>query len=93
MIPWAKLNTAAVTSIQPPQRTNAARVRSRRGARKVRTRTAPRTTSAAGRSQAVWVPNIELNMRVQPVGPQADDPARPPPTLPLSLPVSRPKPL
>ena len=57
--------------------------------------TAP-MTSAPGSSHDIMLPNSELNRRVHPVGPHMDAPRGlrpPPPTLPDSLPVSRPKPL
>jgi hypothetical protein len=52
------------------------------------TSSATRSTSAAGSSQEIWPPISLLNSRVQPVSPQLDGP-----TLPVSEPVIRPKPL
>ncbi len=49
--------------------------------------------SAAGSSHEICVPNSAPNMRVMPVGPHMPVWPPPPPTLPVSLPVSRPKPL
>ncbi len=94
MMPWAKLNMSPVTTSQPPHRSRAARVRSVRGARRVHHSPASPNNRAAGISQAIWPPISELNMRLQPVAPQAPAwPVPPPMTLPASLPVSRPKPL
>src|SRR5882672_2405783 len=83
-----------VTTNQPPHRPRAARVRSVRARVTVNARPATRNRSAAGSNHAIWPPNAELNIRVSPVGPQLPvPPCPPPPTLPDSLPVSRPKPL
>src|SRR5690606_19729799 len=52
--------------------------------------------SAAGSSQEIWPPTSELNTRSQPVSPHRPPPAvppPPPPTLPVSSPLSRPRPL
>ncbi len=88
-MPCMKLKTPAVTSSHPPHSSNAARVRSMRGARPATHRPAASSTSAAGSSQATWPPTSAPNIRVSPVAPQ---PLKPP-TLPVSLPVSRPNPL
>ncbi len=77
MIPLAKLNTVAVTSIHPPKITRAARVLSLRGARRVSQSAPASSTSAPGTSHEIWPPNESLNKRAIPVGPQgfevADD--------------------
>ena len=44
-------------------------------------------------SQEIWRPESVPKNRSQPVGPQRDPAAPAPPTLPLSLPESRPSPL
>jgi hypothetical protein len=88
MMPFMKLNTRPVTTSQPPQSSAAARARSVRGARPRSTSRATRKTSAAGSSHEIWPPISLLNKRVQPVSPQLDGP-----TLPVSEPVRRPKPL
>ena len=75
---------------------SAARVRSVRARRTVMTRPITSSASAAGRSQDASPPKAELNIRVQPVLPHmpvVPGPPPPVPTLPVSLPVSRPKPL
>ena len=44
-------------------------------------------------SHEIWLPMSVWNRRSSPVGPQRDPTGPEPPTLPASLPVSRPKPL
>ncbi len=93
-MPAMKLNVSPVTSSQPPHSSSAARVRSVRGRRRVTTSPAASRISAAGSSQATWPPISLSNSRLQPVWPHMPvPPPPPPPTLPVSLPVSRPKPL
>ena len=65
-----------------------ARVWSVRPARRVIHRAATAKISAAGMSQAICPPITPSNIRVMPVLPHW-----PVPTLPVSLPVRRPKPL
>ena len=48
---------------------------------------------AAGKSHEIWAPKWALKRRSQPVASQRLPAVPPPPTLPASLPVSRPKPL
>ena len=95
MMPSPRLNTAPVTNNQPPQTTTAARMRSWRLRTPASTSPTTANSSAAGISHDACPPHESLNMRVHPVGPHAPAwPAPPPPTtLPVSLPVSRPKPL
>src|SRR5205807_5058958 len=93
MIPLLKLKTIPVTTSHPPQSRNAARARSVRGARQRITTPTTSRSSAAGRSHEISPPNWVLNKRLQPVGPHRLPVPPPPPTLPDSLPVSRPKPL
>ena len=51
-------------------------------------------TRAPGSSHDIMFPNVALKSRVNPVGPHMLPVRRgPPPTLPVSFPVSRPKPL
>ncbi len=93
MMPWARLKTSPMLTSEPPHSRSAARSRSVRRARRVMTsRTAP-ITSAPGSSHDIVLPNSVLNRRVTPVGPHMLPATRPPPTLPDSCPVSRPKPL
>ncbi len=97
MIPWPKLKTISVTRSVPPQSRVAARIRSVRGERPRSQMSTTMNTRAAGSSHAIWPPQEALNIRQMPVGPQAlvAPPAAPPPgtTLPVSLPVIRPRPL
>ena len=93
MIPEARLNTSPVSNSQPPKSRTMARMRSVRRVRRPIHSTATASSSAAGISQEIWLPNSLLNMRSSPVGPQRDPATAPPPTLPVSLPLSRPKPL
>ena len=92
-MPWAKLKTAPVSSSHPPKMRKPARTRSVLGARRVIHSTATRPMSAPGISHEIWPPIEERNSRFHPVGPHMLPGAPPPPTLPVSLPVSRPKPL
>ena len=92
-MPRAKLNVRPLTTSQPPHRAKAARVRSVRGACRVIHSTAARRIRAAGISHEIWPPKSALNSRSHPVGPHCDTAPPLPPTLPGSLPVSRPKPL
>lgn len=82
------LNTPPVTSSQPPQTTNPARD-SR--SRQVTASPTTRNNSARGSSHPIWPPMSVPNIRSQPVLPQPRP--CPPPTLPVSSPVSRPNPL
>ena len=93
MMPWARLMTSPVETSEPPHSSSAARSRSVRRARMVMaSRTAP-ITRAPGRSHDIMFPNSALKRRVSPVGPHMLPATLPPPTLPVSLPVIRPKPL
>ena len=89
-----KLKVRPVTSSQPPQISSAAR-RSVRGARRGDQNPPASRSSAAGSSQAIWPPISLANSRGRPVAPHMPPlpPAPPPPTLPVSSPVSRPRPL
>ncbi len=82
-----------MTTSQPPHRMSAARVRSVRLARQVSSRPSAEEASAAGSSHDAWPPKLVLNIRSQPVAPHRPVVPPPPPTLPVSSPVSRPKPL
>ncbi len=88
-MPAIRLKVRPVTTSQSPHITNAARVRSTRGARRVSHSPATRNSRDAGSSHAIWPPISPSNSLVRPVAPQP----LPPPTLPVSLPVSRPNPL
>ncbi len=96
-----KLNTAAVTSSQPPHSSAAARVRSVRAEPRLIHSRAASPISAAGSSQLIWPPMSLANSLVRPVEPPnaapppppPPPPVRPKPTEPVSFPVSRPKPL
>ncbi len=97
-----KLKVSAVHSSQPPQTRKAIRAESVRAWRRVAQRPNTSRISAAGISQAICPPMSPSNSRVRPVEPHLPPPfiglppppARPPPpTLPVSLPVIRPKPL
>ena len=88
-----KLKVRPVTSSQPSHRVSPART-----ARSLRPRANQRPatprTSAAGISQATWLPTSEPNIRNSPVAPHWPPVVfPPPPTEPVSLPSSRPKPL
>ncbi len=90
-----KLNTSAVTTIQPPHRTSAARVTLVRGARRVNQSPATSPTSAAGSSQDTSEPKLAPNIRPipdAPPNPVLPPPARPPPPPP-PWPNNRPRPL
>ena len=93
MIPAARLKTSAVTTSEPPQSRNAARVRSVRARVSVSPSPATSRTSAAGRSQETWPPKLALKSRPRPVGPHIDPAAPVVPTLPVSFPVNLPNPL
>ena len=93
MMPWAKLNTAPVSSSHPPKMRKAARTRSVLGARRVSHSTATRPIREPGINHEICPPIEERNRRFHPVGPHMLPAAPCPPTLPVSLPVSRPKPL
>src|SRR4051794_25932868 len=99
-MPAINENVSAVTTVQVPQSTSAARGTSVRGRRPSAHSPAARRISAAGSSQLIWPPISESNNRPRPVAPQLPPPLTPPPpppppppTLPTSLPVSRPSPL
>ena len=81
-----------VTTSHPPHRIKAARAVGAL-ARMVNHKPATSKINAAGSSHEIWPPNSVLNSRVRPVGPHRDPAWLPPPTLPFSLPVNRPKPL
>ena len=70
-----------------------ARVRSVRGARRVIHRTATSPIRAPGMSHEIWPPNDLRKRRSHPVGPHMEPAVPVPPTLPVSLPLSRPMPL
>ena len=96
MIPWPRLNTAAVVNVQPPHSTRPARARSVRERRSVHARPATSSSPHAGSSQEACAPKSALNILVRPGMPQrlvVAPTGDPPPTLPVSLPVRRPKPL
>src|SRR3954451_20261228 len=82
-MPCIQLKTAAVVTSQPPHSTYAALCEDQISPATVR-------ISAAGSSQEAWPPVCPSRSRDQPVSPQ---PLPPPPTLPVSSPVSRPIPL
>ena len=88
-MPAMKLKVTTVTTSQPSQRVSAACTRRRSAKPRANQRPATPSTSAAGSSQAIWLPISESNIRQGPVSPQPP----PPPTEPVSLPVSRPRPL
>ena len=98
-----KLKTSMVTASQPPHTNSAVRVESVRAVLRVSHSPAMPRMIAAGISHATWPPISALNMRPIPVSPHipppgppaAPAPVAPPPgtTLPVSLPVSRPRPL
>src|SRR5947209_10456159 len=69
MIPWPRLNVAAVITSQPPHRSMAARVRFVRRAPRVITSVAASSSTAAGSSQLICPPYSALNIRIHPVGP------------------------
>ena len=94
-MPAIRLNTAAVTSSQPPHTRAAARFLSVLGARMVPHSSAARAISAAGSSQLTWLPMSAAKSLVSPaVPPVAATPWPPgPPTEPVSLPSRRPNPL
>lgn len=91
-----KLKTTMVITSEPPHARNAARAVSVRRAFQVTTTPATSSSSAAGRSQEIWLPISELNIRSMPVSPHWLPPPPippPPPTLPVSSPLIRPSPL
>ncbi len=92
-MPAMKLKNSAVTSSQPENRNSTARRGSVRGTRKSSAKPAIITISAAGSSQLIWPPTSSWNSRRMPVAPQLPVVPAPPPTLPVSLPVRRPRPL
>src|SRR5689334_6849780 len=75
-----KEKTSAVTTIAPPHRISAARIRSVRGKRRVNHSPATRPISAAGSNQEISPPNAVPNIRPRPVVPP--NPALPPPKPP-----------
>ena len=76
MIPAARLKTSAVTTSEPPQSRNAARVRSVRERSSVKPSPATSRISAAGSNQEIWPPKLALKRRSSPVGPHIE-PAAP----------------
>ena len=68
-MPAIRQNTSAVTTVQPPHSSSAARTRSVRGARRVSHSPATSRISAAGSSQEIWPPISALNSRVSPAWP------------------------
>ena len=69
MIPWLRLMTSPEPTSAPPHSKSAARSRSVRRARTVKTRSAAPMSRAPGSSHDIMLPNWALNRRVSPVGP------------------------
>ena len=84
-----KLNVSPVTATQEPQMITEARTGSVRGARRPSQSSPAPSSSTEGSSQAIWPPNSLLKSRNSPGVPQP----LLPPTLPVSSPFSRPRPL
>ena len=69
MMPFMKLNTAPVTSSQPPHSSAAARMRSVRALAQLNHSSAASAISAAGSSQLIWPPMSLANSLVRPAEP------------------------
>src|ERR1017187_10904712 len=78
MMPLMKLNTAPVTSSQPPHSIAAALTRSVRALRRLIHSNATSAISAAGSSQLIWPPNSLLNSLITLAGPPQIAPPPPP---------------
>ncbi len=89
-----KLKTSPVTSSDAPSTSTVARRGSVRRRNPRATSDATSSTSAVGSNQVICVANSEPNSRVMPVDPHEPAPVVPPgTTLPVSSPVTRPRPL
>ena len=87
-----KLKVSPVTRSQPSHSVSPARTARPPRPRANQSPATPRTR-AAGISHPTWVPTSDPNIRNSPVAPHWPPVVFPPPTEPVSEPLSRPKPL